>query len=84
MMRLMLQKGAIWGLIALSLTNQISGNASDFEMNVIKLKMTSYRVIVFFKTNSVVRLKYGTAPYIFSYVTNIKYQHREDLPTILF
>ena len=35
-MRLMLQKGAIWGLIALFLTNQIAGNTSDFKMNVIK------------------------------------------------
>ena len=37
-----------------------------------------------FKTNSVVRLKYGTAPCIFSHVTNIKYQHRKDLLTTLF
>ena len=37
-----------------------------------------------YKTNSVVRLKYGTAPYIFSHVTNIKYQHRKDLLTTLF
>ena len=35
MMRLMLQKGAIWELIALFLTNQIAGNTSDFKMNVI-------------------------------------------------
>ena len=44
----------------------------------IKLKMTSYRVIIFLK------LKYGTAPYIFSHVTKIEYQHRKDLLTTLF
>ena len=37
-----------------------------------------------FKTNSVVRPKYGTAPYIFIHVTNIEYQHRKDLLTTLF
>ena len=37
-----------------------------------------------FKTNSVVRLKYGTTPYFFSHVTNIKYQHGKDLLTTLF
>ena len=35
-MRLMLQKGAIWELIALFLANQIAGNTSDFKMNAIK------------------------------------------------
>ena len=34
-MRLMLQNGAIWGLIALFLTNQNAGNTIDFKMNVI-------------------------------------------------
>ena len=29
-----------------------------------------------FETNSVVHLKYGTTPYFFSHVTNIKYQPR--------
>ena len=40
-----------------------------------------------FKTNSVVRLKYGTAPYIFqsfSHVTDIEDQHRKDRLTTLF
>ena len=38
-MRLMIQTGAIWELIALFLTNQIAGNtiAIDFKMNLIKL-----------------------------------------------
>ena len=31
-----------------------------------------------------VHLKYGTAPYFFSHVTNIKYQHGKDLLTTLF
>ena len=35
-MRLMLEKGAIWVLIALFLTNQIAGNTTDFKMNVIR------------------------------------------------
>ena len=30
------QNDAIWGLIALFLTNQIAGNTIDFKMNVIK------------------------------------------------
>ena len=30
------QNVAIWGLIALFLTNQMAGNTSDFKMNVIK------------------------------------------------
>ena len=30
------QNDAIWGLIALFLTNQIGGNTIDFKMNVIK------------------------------------------------
>ena len=29
------QNDAIWGLIALFLTNQIAGNTIDFKMNVI-------------------------------------------------
>ena len=29
------QNDAIWGLIALFLTNQIAGNTTDFKMNVI-------------------------------------------------
>ena len=37
-----------------------------------------------FETNSVVHLKYGTTPYFFSHVTNIKYQHRKDLLATLF
>ena len=36
----MLEKGAIWGLIALFLTNQIAGNTIDFKMNVIRNKIT--------------------------------------------
>ena len=36
MMRLMLQNDAIWGLIALFLTNQNAGNTIDFKKNVIK------------------------------------------------
>ena len=31
------QNDAIWGLIALFLTNQIAGNTSDFKMNVINV-----------------------------------------------
>ena len=31
------QNDAIWGLIALFLTNQIAGNTIDFKMNVISL-----------------------------------------------
>ena len=31
------QNNAIWGLIALFLTNQIAGNTIDFKMNVIKI-----------------------------------------------
>ena len=31
------QNDAIWGLIALFLTNQIARNTIDFKMNVIKL-----------------------------------------------
>ena len=30
------QSDAIWGLIALFLTNQIAGNTIDFKMNVIR------------------------------------------------
>ena len=33
------QNDAIWGLIALFLTNQIAGNTIDFKMNVIKLEI---------------------------------------------
>ena len=33
----MLEKGAIWVLIALFLTNQIAGNTIDFKMNVISI-----------------------------------------------
>ena len=36
-MRSMLEKGAIWVLIALFLTNQIAGNTIDFKMNAIKV-----------------------------------------------
>ena len=32
------QNDAIWGLIALFLTNQIAGNTIDFKMNVINAK----------------------------------------------
>ena len=32
------QNDAIWGLIALFLTNQIAGNTIDFKMNVIKIE----------------------------------------------
>ena len=41
-MRLMLQNDAIWGLIALFLTNQNAGNTIDFKMNVIK-QITNYK-----------------------------------------
>ena len=34
------QNDAIWGLIALFLTNQIAGNTSDFKMNVINWRYT--------------------------------------------
>ena len=43
----------------------------------IKLKTTSYRVIIFLKLIVwSMHLKYGTAPYFFSHVANIKYQPR--------
>ena len=42
MMRLMLQNDAIWGLIALFLTNQNAGNTIDFKMNVINGDNSSY------------------------------------------
>ena len=35
------QDDAIWGLIALFLTNQIAGNTIDFKMNVIKLNIST-------------------------------------------
>ena len=35
------QDDAIWGLIALFLTNQIAGNTTDFKMNVIKLNIST-------------------------------------------
>ena len=35
------QNDAIWGLIALFLTNQIAGNTIDFKMNVISWKNKS-------------------------------------------
>ena len=35
------QNDAIWGLIALFLTNQIAGNTIDFKMNVINLVIYS-------------------------------------------
>ena len=33
------QNDAIWGLIALFLTNQIAGNTIDFKMNVISFEI---------------------------------------------
>ena len=44
-MRLMLEKGAIWELIALFLTNQIAGNTTDFKMNVIKKRKWPLMII---------------------------------------
>ena len=37
-MGLMLQNGAIWGLIASFLANQNAQNTIDFKMNIIKAK----------------------------------------------
>ena len=50
----------------------------------IKLKNDVLSCYHIFETNSVVHLKYGTTPYFFSRVTNIKHQHRKDLLTTLF
>ena len=36
------QNDAIWGLIALFLTNQIAGNTIDFKMNVITIDIDVY------------------------------------------
>ena len=41
-MRNRAENDAIWGLIALFLTNQIAGNTIDFKMNVIKHVIHSF------------------------------------------
>ena len=42
----MLEKGVIWGLIALFLTNQIAGNTIDFKMNVIRVVIITLKISI--------------------------------------